>query len=59
MDSIMNVSRSMDNSSVSIVNQSITTKECLDLSGKMLDRFFAIDNSFPTLVDKMQITKNS
>lgn len=55
----MNVSRSMDNSTMSIVNQSISPKECLDLSGKMLDRFFTVDDSFPTLVDKMQITKNS
>lgn len=55
----MNVSRSMDNSTMSIVNQSISPKECLDLSGKMLDRFFTVDDSLPTLVDKMQITKNS
>lgn len=59
MDSIMNVSRSMDNSTMSMVNQSISTKECLDLSGKMLDRFFIADDSFPTLLDKMQITKSS
>lgn len=58
MDSMMNVSRPMDNSTMSMVNQSISTKECLDLSGKMLDRFFAADDSFPTLVDKMQITKS-
>lgn len=59
MNSIMNVSRSIDNSTMSMVNQSISTKECLDLSGKMLDRFFVADDSFPTLVDKMQITKSS
>lgn len=59
MDSIMNISRSMDNSTMSMVNQSISTKECLDLSGKMLDRFFIADDSFPTLLDKMQLTKNS
>lgn len=43
---------------MSMVNQSISAKESLELSGKMLDRFFAADNSFPTLIDKMQITKN-
>lgn len=58
MDSIMNVSRSIDNSSVSLANQSISPKDCLDLSGKMLDRFFIADDSFPTLIDKMQISKS-
>lgn len=57
MDS-MNVSRTMDNSAISIVNQSISVKECLDLSGKVLDRYFAADDSFPTLLDKMQISQN-
>ncbi|XP_050420634.1 nuclear pore complex protein Nup155 isoform X2 [Adelges cooleyi] len=55
----MNISRTMDNSSVSLANQSITTKESLELSGKMLDKFFIIENSFPTLFDKMQIVNNS
>lgn len=55
MDS-MNVP--MDNSNMSFVNQSISVKECLDLSGKVLDRFFAADDSFPTLLDKMQISHN-
>lgn len=54
----MNVSRSMDNSAMSMANQSLSVKEHLDLSGKMLDRFFIADDSFPTLVDKMQINKN-
>lgn len=54
----MSVSRTLDNSTMSMVNQSISSKESLDLSGKMLDRFFAADDSFPTLVDKMQITKS-
>jgi len=58
MDSIINVSRSMDNSTMSMVNHSISAKECLDLSGKMLDRFFMADDAFPTLVDKMQISKS-
>lgn len=58
MDSFMNVSRTMDNSTMSVVNQSISTKECLDLSGKMLDKFFLADDSFPSLVDKMQINKS-
>lgn len=57
MDSTMNISRSVD--TMSMINQSISAKDSLDLSGKMLDRFFAADDSFPTLVDKMQITKNS
>lgn len=56
MDSFMNVSRTMDNSTMSMVNQTISTKECLDLSGKMLDKFFSADDLFPSLVDKMQIT---
>jgi len=42
---------------MSIINQSISVKDSLDLSGKMLDRYFAADDSFPTLLDKMQITK--
>lgn len=54
----MNISRPMDSSTMSMVNQSISTKESLDLSGKMLDRFFVVDDSFPTLVDKMQIDKS-
>ncbi|XP_025209018.1 nuclear pore complex protein Nup155-like isoform X2 [Melanaphis sacchari] len=58
MDSTINISRSMDNS-MSMINQSISTKDSLDLSGKMLDRFFAADDSFPTLLEKMQITKSS
>ncbi|KAL5232826.1 hypothetical protein ACI65C_000236 [Semiaphis heraclei] len=58
MDSLLNVSKSMDNS-VSMINQSISAKDSLDLSGKMLDRFFAADDSFPTLIEKMQITKSS
>lgn len=58
MDSTMNVSRPMDNS-MSMINQSISTKDSLDLSGKMLDRFFSADDSFPTLLEKMQITKSS
>ncbi|CAI6369245.1 unnamed protein product [Macrosiphum euphorbiae] len=58
MDSTLNVSRPMDNS-MSMINQSISTKDSLDLSGKMLDRFFAADDSFPTLIEKMQITKSS
>lgn len=58
MDSTMNMSRPMDTSTMSMVNQSISVKESLDLSGKMLDRFFVADDSFPTLVDKMQITKS-
>lgn len=58
MDSMLNISRTMDTSTLSSMNQSISAKECLDLSGKMLDRFFAADDSFPTLVDKMQITKS-
>lgn len=58
MDSTVNVSRSMDNSTMSMVSQSISAKESLELSGKMLDRFFTADNLFPTLIDKMQITKN-
>lgn len=49
MDS-MNVSRGMDNS--------ISLKESLDLSGKFLDSFFIADNSFPTLLDKMQLSQN-
>lgn len=57
MDSTMNISRSVD--TMSMVNQSISAKDSLDLSGKMLNRFFAADDSFPTLVEKMQITKNS
>jgi len=57
MDSTMNISRSVD--TMSMINQSISAKDSLDLSGKMLDRFFAADDSFPTLVEKMQITKNS
>jgi len=40
-----------------MINQSISAKDSLDLSGKMLDRYFAADDSFPTLLDKMQITK--
>lgn len=55
MDS-MNVP--MDNSTMSLVNQSISLKECLDLSGKVLDRFFAADDLFPTLLDKMHIAHN-
>lgn len=51
----MNISRSMDNST--IANQSISAKDCLDLSGKMLDRFFLADDSFPTLLSKMQVNK--
>ncbi|XP_015372250.1 PREDICTED: nuclear pore complex protein Nup155-like [Diuraphis noxia] len=58
MDSILNVSKSMDNS-ISMISQSISAKDSLDLSGKMLDRFFAADDSFPTLIEKMQITKSS
>lgn len=58
MDSTMNMSRPMDSSTMSMVNQSISAKESLDLSGKMLDRFFVVDDSFPTLVDKMQIDKS-
>lgn len=58
MDSSMNISRSMDNS-MSMINQSISAKDSLDLSGKILDKFFAADDSFPTLVEKMQITKSS
>jgi len=58
MDATLNVSRPMDNS-MSMINQSISTKDSLDLSGKMLDRFFAADDSFPTLIEKMQITKSS
>jgi len=58
MDSILNVSKSMDNS-ISMINQSISAKDSLDLSGKMLDRFFAADDSFPTLIEKMQINKSS
>ncbi|XP_050544932.1 nuclear pore complex protein Nup155 isoform X2 [Daktulosphaira vitifoliae] len=54
----MNISRSLDNSSVSIANQSIATKESLELSGKMLDKFFLVDDSFPTLFDKMHIVNN-
>jgi len=54
----MNVSRTMDNSTMSMVNQTISTKESLDLSGKMLDKFFAADDSFPTLIDKMHITNS-
>lgn len=54
----MNMSRPMDSSTMSLVNQSISAKESLDLSGKMLDRFFVVDDSFPTLVDKMQIDKS-
>lgn len=57
MDSTMNISRSVD--TMSMINQSISAKDSLDLSGKMLDRFFAADDSFPTLLEKMQITKNS
>ncbi|XP_060869105.1 nuclear pore complex protein Nup155-like isoform X2 [Metopolophium dirhodum] len=57
MDSTLNVSRSVD--TMSMINQSTATKDSLDLSGKMLDRFFAADDSFPTLVEKMQITKSS
>jgi len=57
MDSTMNISRSVD--TMPMINQSISAKDSLDLSGKMLDRFFAADDSFPTLVEKMQITKNS
>lgn len=57
MDSTMNISRSVD--TMSMVNQSISAKDSLDLSGKMLNRFFVADDSFPTLVEKMQITKNS
>lgn len=57
MDSLMNVSRTMDNSTMSMVNQTISTKECLDLSGRMLDKLFLADDSFPSLVDKMQINK--
>jgi len=57
MDSTLNVSRSED--TMSMINQSTSTKDSLDLSGKMLDRFFAADDSFPTLVEKMQITKSS
>lgn len=57
MDSTLNVSRSVD--TMSTKNQSIPVKDSLDLSGKMLDRFFAADDSFPTLVEKMQITKSS
>lgn len=56
MDSTLNISRSLDNS-LSMINQSISAKDSLDLSGKMLDRYFAADDSFPTLLDKMQITK--
>jgi len=48
----------MDNS-MSMINHSISAKDSLDLSGKMLDRFFAADDSFPTLIEKMQITKSS
>jgi len=44
---------------MSMKNQSLSAKDSLDLSGKMLDRFFAADDSFPTLVEKMQINKNS
>jgi len=58
MDSILNISKSMDNS-ISMINQSISSKDSLDLSGKMLDRFFVADDSFPTLVEKMQLTKSS
>lgn len=54
----MNISRSMENSSVSITNQSITTKESLELSGKMLDKYFSLDDSYPTLIDKMHIVNN-
>lgn len=54
----MNMSRPMDSSTMSMVNQTISAKESLDLSGKMLDRFFVVDDSFPTLVDKMQIDKS-
>lgn len=43
---------------MSMANQSLSLKEHLDLSGKMLDRFFIADDSFPTLVDKMQITES-
>nr|BAH72147.1 ACYPI007929 [Acyrthosiphon pisum] len=57
MDSTLNVSRSVD--TMSMINQSTSIKDSLDLSGKMLDRFFAADDSFPTLVEKMQITKSS
>lgn len=57
MDSTLNVPRSMD--TMSMNNQSISAKDSLDLSGKMLDRFFAADDSFPTLVEKMQINKSS
>lgn len=57
MDSTLSVSRSMD--IMSMKNQSLSAKDSLDLSGKMLDRFFAADDSFPTLVEKMQINKSS
>lgn len=53
---MMNVSISLDNSTMATVN--LSTKECLDLSGKMLDKFFEADNVFPSLVDKMQITES-
>jgi len=58
MDSMMNVSRTMDKTPMSMINQSISVKDCLDLSGKMLDRYFSLDDSYPTLVDKMQIAKS-
>lgn len=57
MDSMMNISRSMDNSTMSMANQSISAKDCLDISGKMLDRFFLVDDSYPTLLSKMQVNK--
>jgi len=48
----------MDKTPMSMINQSISVKDCLDLSGKMLDRYFSLDDSYPTLVDKMQIAKS-
>lgn len=53
----MNVSRNMDTYTTSMENQSMLDRDCLELPGKILDGFFLADDSFHTLIGKMQINK--